>query len=144
MPKKIVMIGAAVLVLGAGGAVPVVMNRSHHTTGIKAKPKPVTVPLELDEFLVNLSDRTEQHYLKVTMVLDMVKSAKGEGGEGKTNPEMAPIRDAIITTMSRRSLAELLAPEGKQALKESIIRDVNRALVRDAVTEVYFTSFAMQ
>lgn len=145
MAKKIVIIGAAVTVLAAGGAVPVVLHRSPHKVAALSKPKLETAPMELDEFIVNLADGSEQHYLKCTLVLEMVKSAKsGGGGEGKEDPDAARIRDAIISTMSRRRFTELLSPEGKTQLKEGIIHDVNKVLGKDAVVEVYFTAFAMQ
>jgi flagellar protein FliL len=151
MPKKIVIIGAAVLVLGAGIAVPVVMSRAPSKHAAKAKPKPVLEPMELDEFLVNLADTGEQHFLKCTVVLEVDKAAKGKeaggGGEGEkagVSPETARMRDTIITTMSRRRFSELLAADGKETLKSSIIHDVNKAFGKELVMEVYFTSFAMQ
>lgn len=146
MPKKIVIIIAAILLVGAGAAIPLVLHRAPHTTAARPKPKPQTEPVEMDEFLINLADLNEQHYLKCTLVLEMVKTnnKKSGGEEGDKDPDTARIRDAIITTMGRKHFAELLAPEGKQQLKEAIIRDVNKVLGREAVTEVYFTSFAMQ
>lgn len=144
MPKKIVIIAAAVLVLGAGGAVPVIMHRSSGKQNVVKKPKPITSPLEFDEFLVNLADTAEPHYLKCTLVLEMTKSSKPSQGEEKGDPDTARIRDAIISTMGRRRFSELLAPEGKEQLKASIIRDVNKALGEERVYEVYFTAFAMQ
>lgn len=144
MPKKAVIIGAAVLVLGAGGAVPVLMHRSGGKKTVAEKPKPVTAPVEFDEFLVNLSDTAESHYLKCTLVLEMTKSTKPAQGEEKGDPDTARIRDAIISTMGKRHFSELLAPEGKDQLKASIIRDVNKALGEERVYEVYFTAFAMQ
>jgi flagellar FliL protein len=145
MPKKVVIIGAAALVLAAGGAVPVMLHRSPSKAAVTVKPKLETKPMELDEFLVNLSDTGDPHYLKCTIVLEMAKSSKpSKGGESKDDPDTARIRDTIISTLGKRHFNELLAPQGKDQLKASIVHDVNKALGEDRVTEVYFTAFAMQ
>ena len=146
MSKKVILIAAAVLMLGAGGGVTWKVSHKSGKASVKQKEKPKTEPMELDEFLVNLADSSESHYLKCTIVLEVIPDPKGGGGggEGKGSPDTAKIRDAVITTMCKRQMSELVPEAGKIRLKEDIIKDVNRAMQRDAVTEVFFTSFAMQ
>ncbi len=97
--------------------------------------------VELDEFLVNLADPQDQHFLKCTVVLE-VKG--GEEAAKKMEEQKPVIKDAIITAMSRKTFAELLTPNGKRMLKNTIRSEVNLALKTKDVTEVLFTAFAMQ
>jgi len=99
--------------------------------------------IEFDEFLVNLADTQDQHYLKTVLVMEVEGEPK-ESEEKEMTPETAQIRDAVIATMSRRTFRELLAPEGKNRLRGAIRKDVNRILGEDAVRNVYFTEFTMQ
>lgn len=142
MKKFIILFSILLLLGGIGGLVASMSGKSAKAAGkVEEKPKELAT-LQLDEFLVNLADTNEPHYLKAVVVLEIIGGAK-EVEEIKAT-STARIRDAIITTMSRRHLRELLTVDGKQALKDSIRKEVNRVLEREAVNQVYFTSIAMQ
>jgi flagellar protein FliL len=95
----------------------------------------------LEDFIVNLADTSEQRYLKSTVALEMTGAPVGEEEMKKISPEL---RDAVLTVMSRRTMRDLQAPNGKQSLKDDIKKEINRVMGEKRVVAVYFTAFAMQ
>ena len=153
--KKNLMFIVIALVCGGGGMgatmflkKPAAQAEESHSKAKKEHPKKnhseegegTAVPL--DDFVVNLADTEEQHYLKATVALEMPGTEEELKEQMKTiTPQ---IRDAILMLMSRRHFRELQSTEGKKSLKEAIKKEVNRVLDDDIVSNVYFTAFAMQ
>lgn len=122
--------------------------------------------LDLGDFILNLNDVSPRKYLKVNVALEVSnkpedaeasapKKEGGEGGEGKgpaANPleaEMAQfkpaIRDAVITTLSSKSSAELSTVAGKELAKQQITEAVNGIFAGDReVLRVSFGDFIIQ
>lgn len=122
--------------------------------------------LDLGDFILNLNDVSPRKYLKVNVALEVSnkpedteaaapKKEGGEGGEGKgpaANPletEMAQfkpaIRDAVITTLSSKSAAELSTVAGKELAKQQITEAVNGIFAGDReVLRVSFGDFIIQ
>ncbi len=141
-PMMIIMAVFAIAVLG--GAFFMV-----HSASAKAKPAadekkkvekgPV---LTLDEFLVNLADPGSDHFLKVTVGLELDK-AKGKTPESLK--EEAPlIRDAVLTSLSSKTRDDIASIKGREKLKADIKKSVNEGLGEDDVQGVYFTNFVTQ
>lgn len=125
------------------------------------KPAPATEIYPVGEFIVNLSD-PGRHYLKTTVALAMVSEAHGEGdkkgggghGGGSEDPAAAikaamaayePLyKDAIISTLSRQSIARLKAPGGRDLIKDELKVALNRIAPDKKVMGVYFTDFVIQ
>lgn len=127
------------------------------------KHAPVTEIYPVGEFIVNLSD-PGRHYLKTTVALAMVSEAHGEGdkggghggghGGGDDDPAAAikaamsayePLyKDAIISTLSRQSIARLKAPGGRDVIKDELKVALNRIAPEKKVMGVYFTDFVIQ
>lgn len=111
----------------------------------KSKPKnkkavshQVGISIPMDEFLVNLTGG--DHYLRATVSLGMAKDIKEE----ETKEKMAPMRDAVLTALSSKSLKDLSSENGREALKKELVDKVNAAAGSDMVVKVYFTAFATQ
>ena len=124
--------------------------------------------LDLGDFILNLSDTAPRKYLKVEVALEVSKSQAdavaeaepkkegghggGEGGAAAVNPveaEMAQfkpaIRDAVITTLSSKSAAELSTVAGKELAKEQITESVNGIFAGEReVIRVSFGQFIIQ
>ncbi len=124
---KLPVILALVAMLGAGGFFGMKLG------GGNAKKEPPKLELgeivPLGEFLVNLNDgRT---FLKAEVSVQLSKTGKLEAdapkGEGKAEPP-APVRDAVISVLSSKSLNEVSSPEGKSELKREIAEAVNKAV----------------
>ncbi len=116
------------------------------------------------EFLVNLGDTDGSHYLRATVSLGARLSKEDLNGEGKKGgghgggesgaaPEPAffntikaqePIvRDTIISVISNYTMDDLVAPAGKNKLKETIRNRLRSEFNREDL-EVYFTAFTLQ
>jgi len=54
------------------------------------------------------------------------------------------IEDAVLTTVSRRTVADVSTPEGKEALKADIKKAVEKIIHHPKVTRVLFTNFITQ
>jgi flagellar basal body-associated protein FliL len=162
---KIVAIVGAGLVLGAGVAAAILMGiipvpfgpmAEARAAAEKAKP-PVTVMYTTKERVVNLTDKSASKYLKVALTLEFIDSKLKDPPKGaavatqqtdfatEMSPYSAVIDDALVTTLSSKGSADLLKPDGKEALKNELIDKVNHALHEDEkVVNVYFTSFIIQ
>lgn len=120
--------------------------------------------LDLGDFILNLSDVSPRKYLKVNVALEVsnkpedttAEAAKGGhgGGEGAAaasplETEMAQfkpaIRDAVITTLSSKTAAELSTVAGKELAKEQISEAVNGLFAGEReVLRVSFGQFIIQ
>ncbi len=105
----------------------------------KVEPGPV---MPLDEFLVNLADPSGDHFLKVTVNLELDKD-KGKTAES-LKEQVAPIRDATLSALCSRTRDEITPLAGRDKLKADIKKNVNAALGEDDVQGVYFTNFVTQ
>jgi flagellar basal body-associated protein FliL len=162
---KIVAIIGVVLVLCGGiiaavvmGVIPVPFGplAEARAAAEKAKP-PVTVMYVIKERVVNLTDKSTSKYLKVALSLEFIDTKVKDPPKGaavlaqqtvfaeEMSPYSAIIDDALGTTLSSRSSADLIKPEGKELLKNELILNVNHALHdEEKVVNVYFTSFIIQ
>ena len=127
------------------------------------------VVVDLGDFVLNLADSTQRRYLKTNVALEVSQSeadmavteeAPKKSGHGHGAEEAAPkqsdlekrlteykpaIRDAIITTLSSKTAAELSTVAGKELAKEQIISNVNGILAgQNEVLRVSFGQFIIQ
>lgn len=98
--------------------------------------------LALDEFLVNLADPGGDHFLKVTMGLELAKD-KGKTAESMKE-SIPPIRDAILYCLNSKQRSDVEDNAGQEKLKKEIVNKVNQTLGEDDVKSVYFTNFITQ
>ncbi len=115
-----------------------VLGKSKAKAVKKTPSHEVGISVPLEEFLVNLTGG--DHYLRTTISLGMSKEVKEE----ETKEKIAPMRDAILTALSSKTLKELSSDDGKEALKKELVEKVNAAAGSDMVVKVYFTAFATQ
>jgi len=139
-PIMVIMAVFAVVVLGA--AFMMVQKASAKQKGGEIKKVEKGPVMTLDEFLVNLSDAGSDHFLKVTVGLELDK-AKGKTAEGLKEQTPA-IRDAILTALSSQSRDAVTPVKGREKLKADIKKNVNEALGEEDVQNVYFTNFVTQ
>ena len=126
------------------------------------------VVVDLGDFILNLADEGERHYLKTNVALEISKSEEpvveekkgghgGHGGHGapaepqqseleKRLTEYKPaIRDAVITNLSSKTSVELATVAGKELAKEQILSAVNGILAgQNEVLRVSFGQFIIQ
>ena len=159
IPLIIVIAVGVVLLLGAGffGYTKLTHAKGKHKAEKKPKVEVEHATWKMSEFVVNLADRSECHYVKVEMVLEVEipKSQKSDkkndggghgGGHGGGGDDIrdAKARDAVITCFSGKYFADLLADKDKSIIKKELTEALNEALHGPKVTNIYFTAFAMQ
>ncbi len=132
-----IIIGVVLLIVG------LVVGKSVFGGAKPAKDKDkkveVGVSLPLEEFLVNL-DGGGDHYLRTTISLGLKKGVTEE----EAKEHVAPIRDAVLSVISTKSLSELSKAKNKEAMKDEIRKKINDAIGDELVVKVYFTAMATQ
>lgn len=157
-PKMLVLIMLAIVLAGGGFFGMKIMGATKSKE--PAQPK-VGEVLELQEFLVNLKDKT---WLKVSLALGVAEGAElhaagGGHGEGAATDD-PKMRDIIIHVLTSKQLDDIISPEGKEQLKADILAKLNDAYgehqddpakpkggeggASGPFLEVYFTAFSYQ
>lgn len=145
---RMILVGVfATLAVSIAGAVltyAFLANRADSGTQKVIEPRPQLGQLEhLGDFLVNLADVEESHYLRTVIDLEQNYGSSPEFGNEIGNRK-AQLRDIVISTLSSKTSADLRTPEGKEALKEELKERINSVLAKGQIARVYFTEFAIQ
>lgn len=101
--------------------------------------------VHLESFVVNVADPEENRFLRIGIDLGLEKplpTKDGKGGAGDL--PIARIRDCILSVLSTWHSDALLSPEGKQKLKDELLRALRDRVPELGVKEVYFTEFLVQ
>ncbi len=145
---KLLWIALAAAVLSGGGGAGAFFFLGHSTPEPAAtEPEPPAAPeglVALDTFLVNLSDETGAHYLKLTLRLTVVPAALAEDIQQKDELLRARIRDRILTLLTSKSHEELLDSLGKENLRHEIRAQLKPLLGEGEVRDVLFADFVIQ
>lgn len=95
--------------------------------------------IELAPFIVNLADKNESRYLRMTISLGV------DEAEEKVDPlYTTKIRNAILATVTNKSSEEILTNEGKAKLREEILEAAKGAVKKPQVLAIYITDFIVQ
>lgn len=109
---------------------------------VKLKP-PIYVPLE-PALVVNLDRNGRLGFLQVTAEA-MTRTPAVEEALLRHSPV---IRNNLLMLLSGKTYAEIASREGKEALRQEALEEVNRILsaqsVAGEVEDLYFTGFVMQ
>lgn len=136
-PMMIIVVAVALIALVGS----FVVGKSVSAKGKEKKVEkgPVIV---LDEFLVNLGDPGGDHFLKVTVGLELTRKS-GKTAESMKE-EIAPVRDAVLSSLSSKTRESLAPAAGREKLKAEIMKKVNDEFGEKLVQGVYFTNFVTQ
>jgi flagellar basal body-associated protein FliL len=115
----------------------------HHKAAPKVEPPKVTSVLHLETFIVNLADEDQQTFLRVGIDLG-VTGPESKAKEGEAPQSSAPIRDVILGVLMATRSSDLATVDGKQKLKQQLLRQVNERLPSSHVQEIYFTEYLLQ
>jgi flagellar FliL protein len=96
--------------------------------------------LPLDAFIVNLADKPDTRYLKVTIQLELERPDVSDELTGK----MPRIRDALLILLTSKDYESIRTIEGKLQLRDEILDRVNMLLQSGKVKTAYFTDFVVQ
>lgn len=94
----------------------------------------------LDTFIVNLSDKAERRYLRVSMTLELINNEEVEKLEGR----MPQIKDTILTILPTRKFEDIQDVEGKFTLRDELVIKINELFSSNVIKKIYFTEFVVQ
>jgi flagellar FliL protein len=153
--KKIIIIaGALIALVGGGGGIYFLQpdllpefirpkdaarekQAKKHTEEKKHEPE---IGADLEVFVVNLVGSGPARYFRTSLSLGV----KTEKEKEEVKESSGPIRDAVITYLSERTVDELLDPQGKPKIRAALRKHINAALEKPIVTNVYFKEFLIQ
>ena len=147
--KKMMLLGLLGVLLfgGGGGAAWFLMggdkeqNGQHAQTGDDKSHMEKTGPvMELEPFLLNLADRDELRFLKVSIKLELDRSEEKTDFQNK----VPAIRDALLVLLSSKESQLLRTVNGKKRIREEILTRANGVMSRGKVANVFFTDFIIQ
>jgi flagellar FliL protein len=108
------------------------------------EPRPELGKMEkMGEFVVNLADTDEAHFLRATMELEQNFGSAPIFSEELMNRK-SQMRDIALATLASKTSKELKTPEGKESLKQELKERINSVLAKGQIARVYFTEFAVQ
>jgi flagellar FliL protein len=108
-----------------------------HSEGGEAE---VSEVIELLPFIVNLADREDPKYLRMTVSLGI-----GEGSSEKPDPLFTTkVRNAILAVVTTKTADQVLTVEGKTELRKEMLEAAQSAVSKPAVRAIYITDFIVQ
>jgi len=119
--------------------------------------QPALVNYVLPERVVNLADTPGYRYLKIQVTLAFADSAHRQGelqGDAlaarqaafktQIDPYAPAMEDFEITTLTSKTAAQLLTPQGKDALRAELLDGLRKQVPTPTLEAVYFTEFVIQ
>ncbi|MBM70498.1 MAG: flagellar basal body protein FliL [Haliea sp.] len=150
--KLIAIIAVVVVLLGGGGAAAFLLlgnNDDAATEVAGAEPAAPKVEereaayMPLEKFLVNFDHKGGMRYIQTDIQLMAYEPAALENAQRN----MPAVRNRLIMLLSDQDFDALRTVEGKETLRQDVLKAVNEVLKlsgQDAVQDVYFTSFVLQ
>jgi len=145
--KLFLFILLGLLVIGiAGGAVFFLIGKKGEEGAEKgkathqAKKKGETVYYDLEPIVVNLLDPTGKRFIQVRLSLEI----PDKKAEEEIKKREAVIKDTIISTLSGKTVEEVIVPEAKDKLKAELLSKINSALGEELVTNIYITQYIVE
>jgi flagellar protein FliL len=142
--KKLLIIIVAVLVVvgGGGGAYWKFFAKSADPV-VETKPSVPPAMVNFDPFVVNLADPWTPRFLRVT--LGLVVEGAGPAKEFTENAVVRQqVRSDLLELLSQQQASQLVTPEGKAALKKTVIERASHDAQELKITDVLFTEFIVQ
>ncbi len=102
--------------------------------------KDVKQVIELQPFVVNLADKGESHYLRVSVSIGI-----GETKEEKPDALLTTrVRNALLAVLISKTSEEVLTEQGKVVLRKQLLKAARAAIEEPAIEAVYITDFIVQ
>ncbi|MCB1122746.1 MAG: flagellar basal body-associated FliL family protein [Verrucomicrobiae bacterium] len=95
---------------------------------------------EFKDVICNLSGTMGTRFLKVSFEV----AGSDPDLSSMIRMKRPRVKDAIITTLSSRTIQDLEVPGGRNALRVALITAINQAIGFEAVEELFFTDFIVQ
>jgi flagellar protein FliL len=99
--------------------------------------------LNFEPFLVNLADRDNSRYLRITIKLQVANKSTADK-IASAEVLTSQIRDTILSTLATKNSDQITTREGKDQLKNEITEKLNGFLPGKPIKAVFFTDFVVQ
>jgi flagellar FliL protein len=146
-PLKLIVIVVLVVVLAGGGFVVYKKMSAPKDKGqiVAIKEKETGTPemgtiYPMESFIVNLIEPSGKRYLKIQIQLEL----ENENLKSEIDKRMPQFKDAIISLLSNKSIADINNAEGKMQLRAELAALFNQYLKSGKITNVFFTDFIIQ
>jgi flagellar FliL protein len=151
-PKKFILIGLVLLLLGGGGFAgwkflwagkasekddQAAVKTGEALEDVDTSPEIIH---QMDPFIDNLLGDRGKRYLKAKLDLE-VESEEVKSELKKRTPQL---RDAILLLLTSKTFEDVSRPEGKIQLRNELIARINQLLQGGTVRTLYFTEFVVQ
>ncbi len=102
--------------------------------------KEVKKVIEMQPFIVNLADKGEDHYLRLTVSIGI-----GETKEEKPDPLLITrVRNAMLAVLTTKTSEEVLTEQGKATLRKELLKAARAAVEEPTIEAIYVTDFIVQ
>jgi flagellar FliL protein len=139
----LLVIAALLLVCGGGAGAYLWMARSAVAAAPSAVPLSKRGLVPFETFMVNLADGGGNRFLKVTLQL-VLENQKAADEVLHTPVVLSRLRSDILELLTEQTGAELVTPEGKAALKQTIRERLGEAMENRQIVDVLFSEFVVQ
>ena len=151
-----VVLGVVIATSAVGGVVYFLLRTGKLPIRGAATPAPSTAAppkthmVALEPLLVNLADASGSAFLRVGVTLEVVDPEGGnqdkKNAESKSAPKDtdAALRDTALAVLGRETSERLLAPEGKEAVKQELKDALAKRNSEVKVADLFFTDFLVQ
>jgi flagellar basal body-associated protein FliL len=95
--------------------------------------------LHLETFVLNLADPDQRAYLRVGIDLGLSRELKRDEAA-----PIAQVRDTILAVLGQAKGDEIVTAQGKDKLKQDLLRALQERVPQLGVEEIYFTEFLIQ
>lgn len=97
--------------------------------------------VELQPFIVNLSDEESPRYLRLSISVGI---GEGAGHEKPTPLFMTRVKNAMLLVLAGKTSEEILSVEGKTKLRKELLKAAQAASEEPHVEAIYITDFIVQ
>lgn len=95
----------------------------------------------LDPVVVNVAQTEGRRYLKATVQIEVPEDEKVAKEVEARKPQLL---DLLVATLTKKSLAEVTAPDALDRLRAEVLERVTQELGRERVRRVFITEFVVQ
>ena len=106
-----------------------------------APPQKFGKVIALEPVVVNLAQSEGRRYLKATVHLEVPDQEKVVKEVEARKPQLL---DLLVNLLTKKTLAEVTAPEGLDALRAEILERVVQVVGKERVRQVFVTEFVVQ
>ncbi|HSB73588.1 MAG TPA: flagellar basal body-associated FliL family protein [Candidatus Methylomirabilis sp.] len=97
--------------------------------------------VSLDSVVVNVAQTEGRRYLKATIQIEVPEEEKVVKEVEARKPQLL---DLLVSTLTKKSLAEVTAPDALDRLRTEVQERVSQDLGRERVRRVFITEFVVQ